>query len=54
MINDISGCAMGGVTGRPKTMYPPYEFAGTPGPLDESSRKHNVPAVMHTCHFALT
>jgi len=21
----------------------PYEFPGTPGPRDESSRKHNVP-----------
>ena len=30
----------------------PYECSETPCPLDETSRKHNVPALIHPCHFA--
>jgi len=29
-----------------------YEFSENPGPLDELSLKHNVPALIHPCHFA--
>jgi len=32
----------------------PYKCSGTTDPLDESSRKHNVPALIHPCHFAPT
>jgi len=32
----------------------PYKFYGTAGRLDESFRKHNVPALKHPCHFAPT
>jgi hypothetical protein len=32
----------------------PYELSGTPGPLYEFSRKHNVPALIHPCNFAPT
>ena len=31
----------------------PYKFSGIPGPLDEWSRKHNVPAFIIPCHYAL-
>jgi len=31
-----------------------YECSGTPSPLDEPSRKNNVPALIHPCHFAPT
>jgi len=32
----------------------PYECSGTPGPPNESSRKHKVPDLIHPCHFAPT
>jgi len=32
----------------------PYEFSGIPSNLDESSQRHNVPALIHPCHFAST
>jgi len=31
-----------------------YECSGTTGPLDESSRIHNVPALIHPWHFVPT
>jgi len=30
------------------------KFPGTPGPLEELSQKHNVPALIHPFHFAPT
>jgi len=32
----------------------PYECSRNPGPLDELSRKHNIPALIHPCQFAPT
>jgi len=29
----------------------PYECSWTPGPLYESSWKHNIPALKHPCNF---
>jgi len=50
---EITTSRTGGVTGRPETMCP---RANVLGPLvpDESSRKHNIPVMIHPCHFAST
>jgi len=37
-----SGSNPGRVTGRLETMCPLTNCSGTPGPLNESSQKHNV------------
>jgi len=39
--------------GRLKRCVPERIF-GTPGPQKESSKKHNVPAFIHPCHFNQT
>ena len=41
-----------GVMGLPEKMCPPYEFSKTPYPINESSLKHHVLALIHPCHFA--
>jgi len=43
----------GGVTGHPPNDVSPYKCSGTPGPQLNRPLWHNVPGLIHLCHYAL-